>query len=55
MMSSNAGYSTVDYFSEERLTEYMQQIQLLLVEHQHDEKRCQQLKALISYARDLAS
>lgn len=44
-----------DYFSEERLTEYMQQIQLLLVEHQHDEKRCQQLKALISYARDLAS
>ncbi|WP_318836707.1 MULTISPECIES: exodeoxyribonuclease I [unclassified Providencia] len=44
-----------DYFNEERLTEYMQQIQLLLVEHQHDEKRCQQLKALISYARDLAS
>lgn len=44
-----------DYFSEERLTEYMQQIQLLLIEHQHDEKRCQQLKALISYARDLAS
>lgn len=44
-----------DYFSEERLTEYMQQIQLLLVEHQHDEKRCQQLKTLISYARDLAS
>lgn len=44
-----------DYFSEERLTEYMQQIQLLLVEHQHDEKRCQQLKALINYARDLAS
>lgn len=44
-----------DYFNEERLTEYMQQIQLLLVEHQHDEKRCQQLKALINYARDLAS
>ena len=44
-----------DYFSEERLTEYMQQIQLLLVEHQHDETRCQQLKALINYARDLAS
>ncbi|WP_247605271.1 exodeoxyribonuclease I [Providencia rettgeri] len=44
-----------DYFNEERLTEYMQQIQLLLAEHQHDEKRCQQLKALINYARDLAS
>ncbi|MDH2364910.1 MULTISPECIES: exodeoxyribonuclease I [Providencia] len=44
-----------DYFNEERLTEYMQQIQLLLVEHQHDEKRCQQLKALINYTRDLAS
>ncbi|MEY0432784.1 exodeoxyribonuclease I [Providencia huaxiensis] len=44
-----------DYFNEERLTDYMQQIQQLLVEHQHDEKRCQQLKALINYARDLAS
>ncbi|MGG4610466.1 exodeoxyribonuclease I [Providencia sp. Me31A] len=44
-----------DYFNEARLTEYMQQIQLLLAEHQHDEKRCQQLKALVSYAMELAS
>ncbi len=44
-----------DYFSEARLTEYMQQIQMLLAEHQHDEKRCQQLKALVNYAMELAS
>lgn len=44
-----------DYFSEARLTEYMQQIQFLLEEHQDDEKRCQQLKALVNYAMELAS
>ncbi|WP_369310849.1 exodeoxyribonuclease I [Providencia rettgeri] len=44
-----------DYFSESRLTEYMQQIQFLLELHQQDEKRCQQLKALVNYAMELAS
>ncbi|VEH55766.1 Exodeoxyribonuclease I [Providencia rustigianii] len=44
-----------DYFTEARLTEYMQQIQLLMDIHHEDEKRCQQLKALVSYAADLAS
>ncbi|MEX9949147.1 exodeoxyribonuclease I [Providencia alcalifaciens] len=44
-----------DYFTESRLTDYLQQIQLLMEVHHEDEKRCQQLKALVNYAADLAS
>ncbi|HHR6129178.1 TPA: exodeoxyribonuclease I [Providencia alcalifaciens] len=44
-----------DYFTESRLTDYLQQIQLLMEVHHEDEKRCQQLKALVNYAAELAS
>ena len=44
-----------DYFTEARLTDYLQQIQLLMDVHHEDEKRCQQLKALVNYAYELAS
>ncbi|HGN0867591.1 TPA: exodeoxyribonuclease I [Providencia alcalifaciens] len=44
-----------DYFTESRLTDYLQQIQLLMEVHHEDEKRCQQLKALVNYASELAS
>ncbi|ATG17084.1 exodeoxyribonuclease I [Providencia alcalifaciens] len=44
-----------DYFTEARLTDYLQQIQLLMGVHHEDEKRCQQLKALVNYAYELAS
>lgn len=44
-----------DYFIEARLTDYLQQIQLLMDVHHEDEKRCQQLKALVNYAYELAS
>ncbi|ETT08144.1 exodeoxyribonuclease I [Providencia alcalifaciens] len=44
-----------DYFTEVRLTDYLQQIQLLMDVHHEDEKRCQQLKALVNYAYELAS
>ncbi|CAG9422399.1 exodeoxyribonuclease I [Providencia alcalifaciens] len=44
-----------DYFTESRLTDYLQQIKLLMEVHHEDEKRCQQLKALVNYAAELAS
>ncbi|MBS0925597.1 exodeoxyribonuclease I [Providencia sp. JGM181] len=44
-----------NYFTECRLTDYLQQIQLLMEVHHEDEKRCQQLKALVNYAAELAS
>ncbi|MEX9754844.1 exodeoxyribonuclease I [Providencia vermicola] len=44
-----------EYFTESRLMEYMQSIELLMVEHQEDVERCKQLKALVNYAADLAS
>ncbi|MBC5790857.1 exodeoxyribonuclease I [Providencia sp. JUb39] len=44
-----------DYFTESRLTDYLQQIQLLMEVYHEDEKRCQQLKALVNYAAELAS
>ena len=44
-----------DYFTEARITDYLQQIQLLMDVHHEDEKRCQQLKALVNYAYELAS
>ncbi|WP_140178435.1 exodeoxyribonuclease I [Providencia stuartii] len=44
-----------DYFTESRLTDYMHTIELLMIEHQNDAERCKQLKALVNYARELAS
>ena len=44
-----------EYLTEERLTEYIQLIHRLLQENQHDAERCLQLKALISYAVEIAS
>lgn len=44
-----------DYFTESRLTDYMHTIELLMIEHQNDAERCNQLKALVNYARELAS
>ncbi len=44
-----------EYLTEERLTNYMQLINRLLQENQHDAQRCLQLKALINYAVEIAS
>ncbi|MFS1539397.1 MAG: exodeoxyribonuclease I [Candidatus Phlomobacter fragariae] len=44
-----------DILTSEKITQYVQAIQQLFVEHQEDKEKCQQLKALVDYANQITN
>lgn len=45
----------LDRLTSEKITEYLQTIEQLFIEHQEDKEKCLQLKALVDYAKQIAS